>query len=46
MEELESHIFGEIRQIAFITADIDKAMDYWAKVLGIGSYFKSMQSIS
>lgn len=34
-----SHIFGEIRQIAFVVLDIDEAMDYWAKTLGIAPFF-------
>jgi hypothetical protein len=34
-----SHIFGEIRQIAFVVPDIDDAMDYWANMLGIGPFF-------
>ena len=34
-----SQVFGDIRQLAFIVKDIDSAMDYWARVLGIGPFF-------
>ncbi len=34
-----SHKFGEIRQMAFVVPDIDKAMQYWTKTLGIGPFF-------
>jgi hypothetical protein len=34
-----SRLFGEIRQIAFVVEDIDRAMDYWSNVLGIGPFF-------
>ncbi|MEM7738689.1 MAG: VOC family protein [Deinococcota bacterium] len=34
-----SHIFGEIRQLAFVTDDIDAAMNYWGNTLGIGPFF-------
>lgn len=34
-----SHLFGEIRQLAFVVHDIDEAMGYWANVLGIGPFF-------
>ncbi|MGC3982592.1 MAG: VOC family protein [Steroidobacteraceae bacterium] len=34
-----SHLFGEIRQIAFVVPNIDAAMGYWANVLGIGPFF-------
>lgn len=34
-----SKIFGDIRQLAFIVSDIDAAMTYWARTLGIGPFF-------
>jgi len=34
-----SRIFGEIRQIAFVVNDIDAAIAYWTKTLGIGPFY-------
>lgn len=34
-----SHLFGDIRQCAFVVPDIDQAMAYWAHTLGIGPFF-------
>lgn len=34
-----SRFFGDIRQIAFIVRDIDKAMKYWTATLGVGPFF-------
>lgn len=34
-----SKIFGDIRQIAFIVDDIDRAMGLWAETLGVGPFF-------
>ena len=34
-----SRIFGEIRQIAFVVRDIDQAMEYWARTLGVGPFY-------
>ncbi len=34
-----SRFFGDIRQIAFIVRDIDKAMNYWTATLGVGPFF-------
>lgn len=34
-----SKVFGEIRQLAFVVRDIDEAMKYWAKTLGVGPFF-------
>ena len=31
-----SRFFGEIRQAGYVVNDIEKAMDYWSKTLGIG----------
>ena len=38
-----SKLFGEIRQIAFVVRDIDRAIDYWAKTLGVGPFFIKRQ---
>ena len=34
-----SRFFGEIRQAGYVVNDIEKAMDYWSKELGIGPWF-------
>jgi Glyoxalase/Bleomycin resistance protein/Dioxygenase superfamily len=34
-----SRIFGPVRQMAYIVRDIDRAMDYWLKVVGVGPFF-------
>lgn len=34
-----SRIFGEMRQVAFVVSDIDRAMSYWSNVLGVGPFF-------
>lgn len=34
-----SRKFGEMRQIAFVVRNIDKAMNYWTETLGIGPFF-------
>lgn len=34
-----SRFFGEIRQVAYLVPDIESAMDYWSKVLGVGPWF-------
>lgn len=34
-----SRFFGEIRQVAYLVPDIEAAMDYWSKVLGVGPWF-------
>ncbi|MSQ52869.1 MAG: VOC family protein [Betaproteobacteria bacterium] len=34
-----SHRFGDIRQVAYLVKDIDKAMRHWTGVLGIGPFF-------
>ena len=28
--------FGEMRQIAFVVRDLEKALDYWTRTLGVG----------
>jgi len=34
-----SVLFGEIRQLGYVVPDIEAAMDYWAKTLGVGPWF-------
>lgn len=34
-----SHLFGSIRQIAFVVLDLDQALHYWTQTLGIGPFF-------
>jgi catechol 2,3-dioxygenase-like lactoylglutathione lyase family enzyme len=34
-----SRFFGEIRQLAYIVPDIEAAMDYWSRVLGVGPWY-------
>ena len=34
-----SKFFGEIRQLGYVVADIEAAMDYWSRVLGVGPLF-------
>ena len=34
-----SRFFGEIRQAGYVVHDIEKAMDYWSRELGIGPWF-------
>jgi Glyoxalase/Bleomycin resistance protein/Dioxygenase superfamily len=34
-----SRFFGEIRQVAYLVPDIEAAMDYWARVLGVGPWY-------
>lgn len=31
--------FGAIMQLAYVVADLDKALDYWIKVMGAGPFF-------
>jgi len=31
--------FGPVRQLGFVVADIDRAMDYWTGTLGVGPFF-------
>ena len=33
-----SRIFGEMRQIAFVVPDINRAMKYWSETLGVGPF--------
>ncbi|AWK89827.1 VOC family protein [Azospirillum thermophilum] len=34
-----SRFFGHIRQAGYVVKDIEAAMDYWSRVLGIGPWF-------
>ena len=34
-----SRFLGEIRQLGYVVPDIEKAMDYWAKTMGVGPWF-------
>ena len=34
-----SRFFGEIRQAGYVVDDIEAAMDYWSRTLGIGPWF-------
>ena len=34
-----SKFFGEIRQLGYVVADIDAAMDYWSTTLGVGPWY-------
>ena len=34
-----SRVFGAIRQIAFVVADLDAAITHWTSALGIGPFF-------
>jgi len=34
-----STLFGEIRQLGYVVKDIEAAMDYWSKTLGVGPWF-------
>lgn len=34
-----SKIFGEIRQLGYVVEDIEAAMDYWSRSLGVGPWY-------
>lgn len=34
-----SKVFGEIRQLGYVVPDIEAAMDYWTRTLGVGPFF-------
>ena len=34
-----SRFFGEINQAGYVVTDIEAAMDYWSRVLGVGPWF-------
>jgi hypothetical protein len=34
-----SRYFGEIRQLGYVVPDNEAAMDYWARVLGVGPWY-------
>ena len=39
-----SQTFGEIWQIAFVVRDIDSAMDYWTRTLGVGTILRKTKN--
>ena len=34
-----SRIFGEIAQLGYVVRDIDKALDHWVNVMGVGPFY-------
>jgi len=34
-----SRFFGEIRQLGYVVHDIEAAMDYWSRTLGVGPWY-------
>lgn len=34
-----SKFFGEIRQLGYVVEDIEAAMDYWSRTLGVGPWY-------
>jgi catechol 2,3-dioxygenase-like lactoylglutathione lyase family enzyme len=38
-----SRFFGEIRQLGYVVPDIEAAMDYWSRELGVGPWFYNPQ---
>ena len=36
-----SRFFGQIHQAGYVVPDIEAAMDYWSRVLGVGPFFYS-----
>ncbi len=34
-----SKFFGEIRQLGYVVNDIEEAMDYWSRTLGVGPWY-------
>ena len=38
-----SRFLGEIRQAGYVVDDIEAAMDYWSRVLGVGPFFYKEQ---
>ncbi|MDB5826033.1 MAG: glyoxalase [Variovorax sp.] len=34
-----SMLFGGVRQVGYVVRDIEKAMDHWARTLGVGPWF-------
>ena len=41
-----SKFFGEIRQLGYVVNDIEAAMDYWSKTLGVGPWFYNPKCLS
>jgi catechol 2,3-dioxygenase-like lactoylglutathione lyase family enzyme len=38
-----SRFLGEIRQLGYVVPDIEAAMDYWSRTLGVGPWFYNPQ---
>jgi catechol 2,3-dioxygenase-like lactoylglutathione lyase family enzyme len=36
--------FGGIRQVGYVVKDIEKAMDHWSRVLGVGPWFHRLDA--
>jgi hypothetical protein len=34
-----SKTFGDMRQLALVVSDIDLAMQYWARIMGVDPFF-------
>ena len=34
-----SRFFGEMRQLGYVVPDIEAAMDYWSRTLGVGPWY-------
>jgi catechol 2,3-dioxygenase-like lactoylglutathione lyase family enzyme len=34
-----SRLFGDVRQIAFVVRDVERALRYWTETLGVGPFF-------
>jgi len=35
-----SRVFGSVRQLGFVVRDLDRALEYWTKTLGVGPFFR------
>ena len=35
-----SRVFGSVRQLGFVVRDLDRALEYWTKTLGVGPFFQ------
>ena len=38
-----SRFLGEIRQLGYVVHDIEAAMDYWSRTLGVGPWYYNPQ---
>ena len=34
-----SGVLGPVRQLGFVVRDLDRALEYWTKTLGVGPFF-------